>query len=189
MGCLQGSCSAIELRQQNGLPGAQTPGPLISRNFTREGAAVFSRSLPGIRDPLGGVPRRERKKPWIRGRGFPGTPWAATGATSAGAESHRGRPGSREPGQKPHRGGEPPGRPGQNGGSRGGKAGGWGGFAGESRAESHTGAEKTPGSRDCAGRKTGFSGADGGKKGGHRGRKPGVWGKNGDSGGCKAFGV
>lgn len=118
MGCLQGSCSAIELRQQNGLPGVQAPGPLISRNFTREGAAVFSRLLPGIRDPLGGA-TAGAKKAVDSGGGFPGTPWAATGAKSAGAESHRGRPESREPGQKPHRGGEPPGRPGQNGGSRG----------------------------------------------------------------------
>lgn len=86
MGCLQGSCSAIELRQQNGLPGAQTPGPLISRNFTREGAAVFSRSLPGIRDPLGGGHGGNEKS-----RGFGGGVF----------REHRGRrPGRQVPGRK-----------------------------------------------------------------------------------------
>lgn len=38
----------------------KTPGPLISRNFTRDWAAVFPRSSPGIEAPLGAhtSPRR-----------------------------------------------------------------------------------------------------------------------------------
>ena len=174
------------------------PGANFAEFYARGGGGLFE-IAPGDSGFPWGAPRRGRKKPGIRGGVFrehrgrrPGRKVPGRKATEAtrkpedGAKTTPGRRATGETGAKRRKPGR---KPSVLPGSRGGKAGGWGGFAGESRAESHTGAEKTPGSRDCAGRKTGFSGADGGKKGGHRGRKPGVWGKNGDSGGRKAFSV
>lgn len=182
-----------------GFQGLRPPGANFAEFHARGGGGLFEIAPRDSGPPWGGA-TAGTKKAVDSGAGFSGNtvggdrgekcrggkPPGATGKPGAGAKTTPGRRATGETGAKRRKPGR---KPSVLPGSRGGKAGGWGGFAGESRAESHTGAEKTPGSRDCAGRKTGFSGADGGKKGGHRGRKPGVWGKNGDSGGCKAFGV
>ena len=177
-------------------PGAgQTPGPPISRKFTRAWAAVSSRRAPGFEAPLGAhshFPTAKRGSVAGRGEagadrgGKPGSRCAGAGLTgavglagacagagSAGAKpgspglcrGHRGCAGENRGGNRGHRGKKP-----HRGCVRGGLCrGNRGEKPGSPRQKPHRGGENAgffPGKAGSPGRKTGRSGRVPGQKAG-----------------------
>lgn len=152
----------------------KTPGPPISRNFTREGAAVSCGSSPGIEAPLG--PHTFARRSEEAGRGC-----SPSGAGLRAAAHPQGgrlwRTGRRSGGVWRGRGGNPRAHNGEKPGYRGAKAGGLAGkrrtvgafrAASVARCRAETG--KTGRRQGCIGGfRRGFRGAQRGQRGGKGG--------------------
>ena len=159
--------------------GAEYPGPPISRNFTREGAAVSCGYSQGSRPPWAlthfstakrrSVPRRGRR--WVAGRAAGGVPGGGRGARKGGGAACRGQNGRDQ------------GKNGAKAGARGGKTGQKAGFRRTpGRVWRRSRGKKPGGSREKEPGRRGFAGNGGvfrREKAGGRPRGGAVRGKKG----------